>query len=77
MTDTMKIAATSSSSTRRRAPIAAWDTRAWYRVESSTASNAIEFMKPHRALCFAMQHGHPEELATADSKAIERETMII
>ncbi len=37
--------------------------RAQYRVESSTATNAVDFLKHHRALCFAMMNAHPEELA--------------
>jgi hypothetical protein len=37
--------------------------RACYRVNAVTATNAVDLMKYHRALCFAMMNSHPEELA--------------
>jgi len=63
MTDTMKIGRYTVEFDDQGATIAAWDARAHYRIEAETSSNAIEFMKHHRALCFAMMNGHPEELA--------------
>ena len=36
--------------------------RVRYRITAATATNAIDFMKHHRVLCFAMMNAHPEEL---------------
>lgn len=60
--DTIKIGRYSVEFDDQGATIAAWDGKAQYRVEASTASNAIEFMKHHRTLCFAMMNSRPEEL---------------
>ena len=40
---------------RRRPP-------ATYRITAATATNAIDFMRHHRTLCFAMMKNHPEDL---------------
>ena len=37
-------------------------TRARYRVQAVTASNAVDFMKYHKRLIFAMMGNNPEEL---------------
>jgi len=36
--------------------------RARYRINATTATNAIDFMKHHRTLCLAMMNAHLEEL---------------
>ena len=36
---------------------------ATYRVMATTATNAIDFMKHHRTLCFAMMNNRPEDMA--------------
>jgi hypothetical protein len=37
--------------------------RATYRIAASTATNALDFMRYHRILCFAMMNNRPEDLA--------------
>jgi hypothetical protein len=37
--------------------------RATYRITATTATNAIDFMRYHRTLCFAMMNNRPEDLA--------------
>ena len=37
---------------------------ATYRISAETATNAIDFMKHHRTLCFAMMNNRPEDMAT-------------
>jgi hypothetical protein len=34
-----------------------------YRIIAVTATNAIDFMRYHRTLCFAMMNNRPEDLA--------------
>jgi hypothetical protein len=34
-----------------------------YRIIAVTATNAIDFMRHHRLLCFAMMNNRPEEMA--------------
>jgi hypothetical protein len=34
-----------------------------YRITVATATNAIDFMRYHRTLCFAMMNNRPEDLA--------------
>lgn len=34
-----------------------------YRIIAATATNAIDFMRYHRTLCFAMMNNRPENLA--------------
>jgi hypothetical protein len=38
--------------------------RAAYRITASTATNAVDFMRYHRTLCFAMIKNCPEDLAS-------------
>ena len=33
-----------------------------YRITSATATNAVDFMRYHRTLCFAMMNNRPEDL---------------
>jgi hypothetical protein len=37
---------------------------ATYRITAATATNAVDFMRHHRGLCFAMMNNRPEDLAT-------------
>jgi hypothetical protein len=37
---------------------------ATYRIIATTATNAIDFMRHHRTLCFAMMNNRPEDMAT-------------
>jgi hypothetical protein len=34
-----------------------------YRITAATATNAIDFMRYHRTLCFAMMNNRPEDMA--------------
>ncbi len=36
--------------------------QAGYRINAATATNAVDFMKHHRALIFAMENARPEEM---------------
>ena len=36
---------------------------ATYRIIAATATNAVDFMRHHRALCFAMMNNRPEDIA--------------
>ncbi len=36
---------------------------ATYRITVATATNAVDFMRHHRGLCFAMVNNRPEDLA--------------
>jgi hypothetical protein len=36
---------------------------ATYRITAITATNAIDFMRHHRTLCFAMMNNRPEDMA--------------
>ena len=38
-------------------------TGAIYRIIAVTATNAIDFMRHHRILCFAMMNNRPEDIA--------------
>ena len=38
-------------------------TGAIYRIIAATATNAVDFMRHHRTLCFAMMNNRPEDLA--------------
>ncbi len=33
-----------------------------YRITAPTATNAVDFMRHHRTLCFAMMNNRPEDL---------------
>jgi hypothetical protein len=37
--------------------------RAMYRIMAATATNAVDFMRYHRHLCFAMMKNRPEDMA--------------
>ena len=37
--------------------------RSHYRITAATATNAIDFMRYHRTLCFAMMNNRPEDMA--------------
>ena len=37
---------------------------ATYRITAATATNAVDFMRYHRTLCFAMMNNRPEDMAT-------------
>ena len=36
---------------------------ATYRITAETATNAVDFMKYHKSLCFAMMNNRPEDMA--------------
>ncbi len=63
MTDTIKIGHYTVTFDDLGATIVASISRAHYRINEATATNAIDFMKRHRALIFAMFNARPEELA--------------
>ena len=46
------------ASIERRRPCAT------YRITAPTATNAIDFMRYHRTLCFAMMNNRPEDMAS-------------
>ncbi len=39
-------------------------TGAIYRIIAATATNAVDFMRHHRTLCFAMMNNRPEDMAS-------------
>ncbi len=62
MTDTIKIGRYTVEFDDEGATILV-ASQARYRINAATASNAVTFMKFHRALIFAMFNARPEELA--------------
>ncbi len=62
MTDAIKIGRYTVEFDEDGATIASPISQARYRVNEATATNAIDFMKHHRMLCFAMMSNRPEEL---------------
>ncbi len=61
MTDTIKIGRYTVEFDDEGATILV-TSRARYRINAVTATNAVDFMKHHRALIFAMENARPEEM---------------
>lgn len=61
MSDTMKIGRYTVEFDGEGATILV-ASQARYRINAATASNAVNFMKFHRALIFAMFNARPEEM---------------
>ncbi len=61
MTDTIKIERYTVEFDDKGATILV-SSQARYRINAATASNAVDFLKHHRALIFAMENAHPEEM---------------
>jgi len=62
MTDAIKIGHYTVEFDEGGATIASPISRARYRDNEATATNAIDFMKHHRMLYFAVMNNRPEEL---------------
>ncbi len=62
MTDTIKIGRYTITFDDEGATFTSSIPRDRYRINAPMATNAIDFMKHHRALCLAMMNARPEEL---------------